>query len=155
VGLLSACQEVGGHGKGVNQGFNLPLSSCWALVASISNYRAGWRPKRQYDLAGCVCSYAAAAERNNDTLYIHAVCLYCVAAAYIQSGNTTDWGNNRPSAVVQVISQLYVLSDRLRTWAQATGDTVQKPPQTGFKPVYTTTFTAFTLNGISIKSKAN
>jgi Reverse transcriptase (RNA-dependent DNA polymerase) len=74
-----------------------------------------------------------------------------------KGGNTTDWGNYRPIAVVQVISKMYamVLSNRLHGWAEAQGDTVRKPSQAGFRPVYNTTFNTFTLNHFINKSKAN
>ena len=74
-----------------------------------------------------------------------------------KGGATTDWGNYRPIAVVQVISKIYamVLSNRLHAWAEAQGDAVRKPSQAGFRPVYNTTFNTFTLNHFISKSKAN
>jgi hypothetical protein len=74
-----------------------------------------------------------------------------------KGGDTADWGNYRPIAVVQVISKMYamVLSNRLNGWAESQGDTIRKPSQAGFRPVYNTTFNTFTLNHFINKSKAN
>lgn len=74
-----------------------------------------------------------------------------------KGGDSADWGNYRPIAVVQVISKMYamVLSNRLHGWAESQGDTIRKPSQAGFRPVYNTTFNTFTLNHFIHKSKAN
>lgn len=74
-----------------------------------------------------------------------------------KGGTTTDWGNYRPIAVVQVISKMYamLLSNRLHGWAESQGDVVRKPSQAGFRPVYNTTFNTFTLNHFINKAKAN
>ena len=73
-----------------------------------------------------------------------------------KGGDTADWGNYRPIAVVQVISKMYamLLSNRLQGWAESQGD-ARKPSQAGFRPVYSTSFNTFTLNHFINKSKAN
>ena len=74
-----------------------------------------------------------------------------------KGGDTADWGNYRPIAVVQVICKMYamLLSNRLQGWAESQGDTIRKPSQAGFRPVYSTSFNTFTLNHFISKSKAN